>query len=315
MKKYRESVVILLLFLGVLWLGGCSGSSSYDSSSAGNDYATSASDVSMGENQIEAKQSESAQRGNFDQAESEVAIEEEQMERKIIHEQFIEQQVQDLAQIIDELESTVSNMSGAYIESLREWKREERDQTIHRAEVIIRVPVNAFPSFLSQVEEQGNIIDRQISGQDVTEEFVDNEARLRNLKTHEERILELYQKAESIEDMLHIEQELSRIRSSIEQIEGRQKYLNHVTSSAKLTLQLFQVEETEFLTAKTETSTFQEAGLGFLKSVKGLARFGERLFVFLVTVLPYLMALLVIILPSYFIVKKVLPTLENKWKK
>lgn len=269
----------------------------------------------MGENQIEAKQSESAQRGNFDQAESEVAIEEEQMERKIIHEQFIEQQVQDLAQIIDELESTVSNMSGAYIESLREWKREERDQTIHRAEIIIRVPVNAFPSFLSQVEEQGNIIDRQFSGQDVTEEFVDNEARLRNLKTHEERILELYQKAESIEDMLQIEKELSRIRSSIEQIEGRQKFLNHVTSTAKLTLQLFQVEETEFLSAKTETSTFQEAGLGFLKSIKGLARFGERVFVFLVTVLPYLMALLVIILPSYFIVKKVLPTLENKWKK
>lgn len=234
------------------------------------------------------------------------------MERKIIREQHLTQQVQDLAEVIASLEAALAQLPGAYVESLREWKNEEREQTVHRAEMVLRIPLTHFPDFLIHVEQQGNIIERHVSGQDVTEEYIDNEARLRNLTRHEERILQLYERAETIEEMLQIEQELSRIRSSIEQIEGRQKYLNLVTSTAKLTLQLFQVEELDYLTKQKDTSILKEAGLGFLKSIQRLLHVSERAFIILISLLPFLLTLLLLMIFGYLILRAVLTRRKRK---
>lgn len=308
---YKKSWILLSLIL--LLLAGCS-SKGYES----QDYDGEMMNGTVAQDYVEyASSPEEEKRGllagadevqeqtevQYDRAPSSSSPQEE-TSRKIIREQIIEQQVQNLKEVITEVEAKVSRFSGAYIESLHEWKKEGKDYTEHHAQLILRIPVNEFEDFLQQVESQGNIINRQVSGQDVTAEFVDNDSRLRNLKKHEERILSLYEKANTIEEMLKIENELSRIRESIERLEGRQKFLSQVTSTVKLTLELFQVEK-ELLEANQEdTSILREAWIGFKQSFKQIIAFGKKGFIVLVTMLPYLVLLALPITFLIYILRK-----------
>lgn len=307
MRQNGRLGVVTVVFLSiVLLLSACGGSSSSSNNSESADYDSGTSDrqrASFGlSNQDGSESTQEKSEVAMDNApsDSEKSSEMDEAanvlsggdyERRIIREQYIEQQVQDLKEVIEEIERSANAISGAYIESLQEWKNEGRNHTEHRARLVLRIPIDQFNAFLRNVEEQGKVINRQLTGQDVTEEFVDNASRLRNLITHEDRILKLYEKANTIEEMLKIESELSRIRSSIEQLEGRQKFLNHVTSTAMLSLELFQVDEEELIKSNEDTSLFTEAWIGFKESIRKLSLLGERSFIQLITLLPYLVIL------------------------
>jgi hypothetical protein len=311
---FKKGIIyVLCTVICISILQGCS-SSSESKSSQSADYATEEAGSygsptlentsSHGETKIVSYNNSPTEKEKME-ARSDNSTSFELDQRKIIREQYIEQQVQDLKLVITDLERSVNSTTGAFIESLEEWKREGRERTEHRAQIILRIPVEHFPYFLDAVEKQGNIVNRRLSGQDVTEEFVDNASSLRNLQAHEDRILKLYEKANTIEEMLKIENELSRIRSSIEQLAGRQKYLGHVTSTVKLALELFQVEEADFVMTKDETSLFTEAWIGFKRSLKQLGQFGKKSLIILISLLPYL---LIIVLPVgllfYFILRR-----------
>ena len=76
---------------------------------------------------------------------------------------------------------------------------------------------------MQQVEGLGKILDKQVNTEDVTEEFVDSSARVRNLKSAELRLLDHLTKTGKLSDTLLIEKELTRVRQEVEQIEGRLK--------------------------------------------------------------------------------------------
>jgi hypothetical protein len=297
-KKYKNQGFIgylgyLFIFVSLIaLLNGCSGEQSSQDSATESMNQSKSMDLGMAQEKGSSEQASAAESPLETTAKDESL---EEYDRKIIREQFIEQQVQDLKVVLDGLERSVNQLPGAYIESLQEWKKEQKHKTEHRAHIIMRIPVDHFDSFLRKVEEQGQVTNRQLSGKDVTEEFVDNDSRLRNLKAHEERILKLYEKANTIEEMLKIEDELSRIRSSIEQLEGRQKYLRHVTSTVKLSLELFQVEEAEFVTADENTPLLTEAWIGFKTSITQILNLGKKILILLITLFPYLVIVTVLL--------------------
>ena len=72
----------------------------------------------------------------------------------------------------------------------------------------------------------------------MTEEFVDLESRERNLLAAEESLLELYDRAESVEDTLTVERELTDIRGQIEEVQGRIQYLERRTATSEIVLHL-----------------------------------------------------------------------------
>jgi len=112
----------------------------------------------------------------------------------------------------------IAESLGGYVESM----------TLHgksSAEIVIRVPEQSFFNALYQLRKIGKVIHEEIRGQDVTEEYVDLKARLRNLKAEEEWLLKAVEKAKTVEELLMIERELWRVRGEIERIEGRMRYL------------------------------------------------------------------------------------------
>ena len=93
--------------------------------------------------------------------------------------------------------------------------------------VTMRVPAARYASVLADVSKLGKVLSKQEKGEDVTEEFVDLQSRIRNLKREEEAFLLVLQKATRVPDILEVERELSRVRGEIEQAVGRAKYLEN----------------------------------------------------------------------------------------
>lgn len=107
--------------------------------------------------------------------------------------------------------------------------------------IIIRVPAKNFDLLLSDATKGIAKFDsKNIEVKDITEEFLDIEARLKTKKELENRYLDILKKANSVTDMLEVEEQLGQLRSEIESIEGRLKYLENNVSFSTLTISIYQ---------------------------------------------------------------------------
>lgn len=104
-----------------------------------------------------------------------------------------------------------------------------------RLAITIRVPAERFSETLHAIEKLGDVLDRNVSARDVTDEFFDMEARLRSARAIHARLLELLQKADKIEESIAIEKELGRVLQEIERLEGRLKLLRDQLAYSTIT--------------------------------------------------------------------------------
>lgn len=104
--------------------------------------------------------------------------------------------------------------------------------------VRVRVPAARFDSLLSDLRALFSRLESEaVTGQDVTEEFVDLTARLANQREAEGRLREILQRAGSVSDVLEVERELTRVRETIERLEGRERYLRDRVALATITVE------------------------------------------------------------------------------
>jgi hypothetical protein len=107
------------------------------------------------------------------------------------------------------------------------------------AELVLTVPSERFEEALDELRGLGRRVTTDtVTGEDVTEEFVDLRSRERNLKAAEESLLKLYDRAESIEDTLDVQAELTEVRGQIERVQGRLKYLENRTELSRISLRI-----------------------------------------------------------------------------
>lgn len=162
-------------------------------------------------------------------------------ERKIIKEGSIGYEATDLKQARDKVLEAVKQHNG-YISSDTENKYYDRIQ--HN--IVIRVPVGEFDNLLEKIISGVERLDsRDIKATDVTEEFLDVQARIKNKKELEARYLEILKKANTVSDILEVERQVGVLREEIESAEGRLKYLENQTSLSTLSVSFYQYIETE----------------------------------------------------------------------
>ncbi|KYC50737.1 MAG: hypothetical protein AMQ22_01412 [Candidatus Methanofastidiosum methylothiophilum] len=109
--------------------------------------------------------------------------------------------------------------------------------------ITIKIPEKRFDEFSDSLGQIGKIKSKESSAYDVTEEYIDLQARLKNLKNQEKRYTELLDMAKDVEDVLAIEVQLGRIRGEIESYEGRIKYLDNTTSFGTFYINLYEPEK------------------------------------------------------------------------
>ena len=107
------------------------------------------------------------------------------------------------------------------------------------ADLVLSIPSPEFEKALDELRGLGKeVITDTVRGEDVTEELVDLQSRERNLLAAEQSLLELYDRAESVNDVLSIERELTNVRGQIEQVQGRIEYLDQRTALSQITLSI-----------------------------------------------------------------------------
>ncbi|MGI8709175.1 MAG: DUF4349 domain-containing protein [Actinomycetota bacterium] len=128
------------------------------------------------------------------------------------------------------------------------------DSTAGSGVLIIRIPSERFELALGAVKELGDIQRQQVAGQDVTAEFVDLEARLRNWTTQEAVLLRLMDRAQTISSSIRVQAQLQQVQLEIERIRGRLNFLEDQTSLGTLAISI-----TEAGAASTKDSTVEKA--------------------------------------------------------
>jgi len=133
----------------------------------------------------------------------------------------------------------------------------------------IRVPANQLDQNLDLLKSLGRVLNEQMTTEDVTEEYVDLEARIRNLKRTEERLLDHLGKALLIDSTLKIEQELTRVREQLERFEGRVRFLGHRVRYSTIEINIAQKPKAEPL---APVATFSSARV-LAEAVRSLIEF------------------------------------------
>ncbi len=115
--------------------------------------------------------------------------------------------------------------------------------------ITIRVPASKFDEAVRRVEGVGDVIARNVTAQDITEEFHDLELRLKNARATQARLLELLAKASKVDEAVLVERELDRVSSEVERIEGRIKLLRDRAAFSTITVS-FQAKPVESVSSK-----------------------------------------------------------------
>ena len=99
-----------------------------------------------------------------------------------------------------------------------------QDDEAKRGSVVIRVPSEDFENALGDVKNEGALKSQRVTGKDVSEEFIDLEARIRNLEAQEAVVLSLMDRATTISQTIRIQNQLSGLQLEIERFKGRLRF-------------------------------------------------------------------------------------------
>lgn len=256
----------LLFFLGILVFFSCGDQRS---------QAEFAPAMGVEANLSAAKVSFDAANMDEEQSQPDITI-----DRKLIRNGSLDFKTGDVKKTKAEIEKIVKALK-AYTSSENENNYGDRIQYMQ----VIRVPAGQFDELVKQVEALGEKTEnKNINTQDVTEEFIDVEARLKTKKELEVRYREILKQAKTIADIVSIEGQIGQVRSEIESMEGRLTYLKNQVSYSTLTVSYYESIGKEF---------------GFFGRIKeSLGNGWDNLlsfFIFLINVWPFVLIFLAVI--------------------
>ena len=276
--KYALKYRLFALLLTLLILCGCA--------AAPNDIGTMAPDVgNKGDGIYE------------DSTASGTAM--PQISQKLIYTTTIDAETDDLNALLSDLETQLTTLGG-YVQSksVRAGSSSANYSTRY-ANMTLRIPAEHFRSFVGHVQGATNILSSNETAEDVTLQYVAVESRIKALETEEARLLELLEKAATLNDLLTLESKLSSVRQELEEIKSQMKLLENQIAYSTIHLNITEV--VEFTVVKETPTVWARISTGFVNSLKGVWSILTELFVFLIVALPYLaipagIAVLVIVL-------------------
>lgn len=154
--------------------------------------------------------------------------------RYIIRRGNVTLQVKDVREAMARVQQIALSQKGFVSDSNLEASEGQRPS----ATMTLRVSAANFDHVLDALGGVGQVRAKQVSGEDVTLEFVDTGARIRNLQREEAELLRLLTRAGRLSEVLEVERELSRVRGQIEQSQGRLRQLSSLVDLATITVSL-----------------------------------------------------------------------------
>lgn len=218
------------------------------------------------------------------------------IERKVIRNAEIQLETAEPEAAQQKITGIAESKGGFVVESNQstsDLQLKKRDTVM----MTLRIPADRFSSALDEIRSTADkVIAETVKGEDVTEEFIDVEARLKAQKALEQQYLEIMKRASSVEDALYVQSELAEVRGEIEKVEGRKRYLENQSSMSTITLKL----QTPAAISASSTNFNSRLGESFGAGLDVALSFILGLVTFVIGVLPFA---LFIGLPGFLIVR------------
>ncbi len=218
---------------------------------------------------------------------------ESSQERMIIRTADLSLVVEDVEDGLGEIKAIVKRLKG-YVADSNTWYQAEQ----LRANLTLRVPAESLDEALEQIKAVAlKVQSEKMAGQDVTEEYTDLEAQLRNLEATEKELRELLktvrERTGKAEEILAVHQRLTEIRGQIERLKGRMQYLERSAALATITLDLSPAEQSRpFIEADWQPlSTLRNAIRALIRAIQFIVDVFIWIVIFVLPVLAVLLAL------------------------
>ncbi|MFH1391114.1 MAG: DUF4349 domain-containing protein [Candidatus Diapherotrites archaeon] len=189
----------------------------------------------------------------------------------------LEQKLVELKQLIANNGGTVENIRYSSTESSKSYNIE------------VKVPPTSFDSISSGLQNIGTMKSLSTNSDDVTYEYIDLEAQIKNLEVQKQRLLEIYTKAETIESIVELESEINRVQTRIDSSTSRKNFIERQAARATLNINIFEeapiIDKSLILPLNDAVNTLIAAlGVGII-IISGLIGFA----------IPFVIVLLIII--------------------
>lgn len=214
------------------------------------------------------------------------------LNKKLIYKANLNMEVEDYGKAQTEIRNLVTMANGYIIEFNENMSQYEQGGTF-----ILKVPASGFSPFLNKLEQvKHESLQRSIQGQDVSEEYVDLESRLKAKQLMEAQYTEFMKKATKSTDLVAFANELGSIQESIEQIKGRMRYINQNVSFSTVELRVYQTDESIAVKEKEEQGPLLERASDALNgSLNALSVMFQWIVVILAGALPILIGAAIIL--------------------
>jgi len=136
---------------------------------------------------------------------------------------------------------SIAEMHGGFVVTSETKQRESGEPAKRTLDIklVVRVPENQFGASLDEIRGlSNNLTEEKVTGQDVTEEFIDLEARIKTQRALELQFLQIMKQTGKITDALEVQREIADVRTEIEKLEGRKRFLENRSSLSTITINL-----------------------------------------------------------------------------
>jgi hypothetical protein len=226
------------------------------------------------------------------------------VERKIIRNATLTLEADEPSKAVQRIASVAESRGGFVVTSESRQHGGSRGSKGYEVFTVeMRVPAAQFDAALAEIRAAaGSVTAQKITGKDVTEEYIDLEARLVQHRALEAQLMEIMKSAEGVADAIAVQRELTNVRTEIERLEGRRRFLENQASLSTISVT---IQPTEPLVSTT--GFFSSLGRAFGQGVDIAATITLFLVSFLLAILPVVVFLVLVYFLLRYVVRRVRP--------
>ncbi len=186
-----------------------------------------------------------------------------------------------------------------YVEQSQEYNYDNASN--RHANMNVKIPAEKLEEFIEEISSIGTITSKTIESVDITDSYIDVESRINALETEEETLLSLLKKAESLNDVIELQERLSTVRAELERMKAQKENYDGMVSYSKVSLDISEVERV----VESDDSFFGEVKEKLMNNLYELGDFFRDFTINLIAALPYIVIVGVVLVVVIVVVKKI----------
>lgn len=311
--------IIVALLLCALLLCGCGGAAKSVEAQAAPREPAAAADMAYAEEAVEmeapAMEMKATAAGGIANSESGASVRGEMQAEKIIYSANAMIETIDYEGCVQGVYDMVERFGGfvqsSSISGSDYYSAARGRQSMRYASFTVRIPSENFDALTTSLSELGNVPFCDTYSENVSAQYYDVQSRLTAYKTQEARLLEMLEIAETVEDLLAIQQQLTEVQYEIDSLQSTLTNYDRRISYSTVDIEVQEVEEyTEQPVVKL--TYWQKMGRGFMHSLEDVGEFFTDAFLWFISNLPALIVWAAAITAAVFLGKRI--KIKRGWK-